>query len=155
MPDEIPPPQGPAPAPPPPASIPAAAPPGSAPPAPLPGTAPAAVATRPGRGLLRRRNIIIAAVVLLLVIGAISEQFAGHNGNFTIVSSSSTDGTFHGGDCVSLTSTKVILAECSGAHDAQIIDVIHGSDSCPVGTEEYSVKDGTGNLCLDKSNSSR
>lgn len=137
-------------------------PPPSAVPPPPPGTVPAPAPGAqlpmppgpPRRGGISTRYIVIGVVVLLLIIGGIASIFARQNSHFTIVPSASTDGTFHAGDCVTLNSTSVHYADCSSAHDAQIIQVIHGSQSCPSGTEEYDVNDNTGNLCLDKSNSS-
>jgi len=96
-------------------------------------------------------------IVALLVVAGIGAAVARSHtsGSHSIVSSSSTDGTFHAGDCVSLSTTRVTQADCGRAHDAQVIQVVHGADSCPAGTGEFSVTDGTGNLCLDKSNNSK
>jgi hypothetical protein len=106
-------------------------------------------------GWLNRPLLLIATVVLLLVIAAVIGAAISHTTSATIVSSSSTDGTFNAGDCVSLSATRVTKADCSSAHDAQIIQVIHGTQSCPAGTVEFEVTDGTGSLCLDKSNNAK
>lgn len=139
---------------PPPPSFPQSGPPSSALPPPPPGTpiAPVAGVTRGGRG--NRRWVIVGAVVaLLIVLGIVGELVSRSNSQFTIVPSSSTDGTFTAGDCVKLNSTTVTKADCLGAHDGQIIQVVHGGQSCPSGTDEFDVTDGTGNLCIDKGNS--
>ncbi len=100
---------------------------------------------------------MLGAIVALVAIAGIGAALgrSHSSSNYPIVSSSSTDGTFHAGDCVSLSTTRVTQADCGRAHDAQIIQVVHGTDSCPVGTGEFSVTDGSGNLCLDKSNNSK
>jgi hypothetical protein len=137
-----------------PASPPPAPPAGVAPP-PIPASyAPAPIGAR--RGWRNRRLVILLAVIALLVIaGVVGAVVASHNSRFTIVSSSSTDGTFSAGDCVSLSATRVTKRDCTGAHDAQIIQVIHGNQTCPSRTEEFDVNDGTGNLCLDRGNHSK
>ena len=107
-------------------------------------------------GFLTRRLVIVLAVIAALVgIAVIGAAVAAHNSRFTIVTSSSTDGTFSAGDCVSLSATRVTKMTCTGAHDAQIIQVIHATQMCPGGTEEFDVNDGTGNLCLDRGNNSK
>jgi hypothetical protein len=109
-----------------------------------------------GRGrLIRTLAVVLIVVSVLLVIAFIAADVAGHNSRFTIVSSSSTDGTFKAGDCVSLSTSRVTQATCTGAHDAQIIRVIHAKETCPGGTEEFDVNDGTGNLCLDRGNNAK
>ena len=132
---------------PPPPVAPLAVPPAPVAPLPVP---PAPPARRSNRTLF----IVIGVVVVLVLIGGIVSLVSRQNSRFTIVPSASTDGTFHAGDCVTLTSTTVHNADCSSAHDAQIIQVIHGSETCPAGTQEFDVTDNTGNLCLDKGNSS-
>jgi hypothetical protein len=104
--------------------------------------------------LTRRLVVVLAVVAALVVLAVIGASVASHNSRYPIVSSSSTDGTFSAGDCVSLSTTRVTKADCATAHDAQIIEVIHGDSSCPAGTEEFDVNDGTGNLCLDRGNHS-
>jgi hypothetical protein len=94
-------------------------------------------------------------VTVVVIIGFIVVAVARPTSRFTVVSSSSTDGTFSGGDCVSLSATRVTKMTCNGAHDAQVIEVIHGNHACPIGTEEFDVTDGTGNLCLDRGNNSK
>ncbi len=119
------------------------------------GTAPPP-AGRPSR-LSRRLLIVLGVIVALVVVAGIGAAVARSHtsGNYPIVSSSSTDGTFKAGDCVSLSTTRVTQADCGRAHDAQIIQVLHGTETCPAGTTEFQVTDGTGNLCLDKSNNSK
>jgi hypothetical protein len=118
------------------------------------GAAPPPV-SRGSRWLNRRLLIVLAVLAALVVIAVIGAAVAGHNSRYTIVSSSSTDGTFSAGDCVSLSATRVTKAQCTSAHDAQIIQVIHAKQTCPSGTEEFDVNDGTGNLCLDRGNNAK
>ena len=85
-----------------------------------------------GRGWLNRRLLIMLAVVAALVVAAvIGAAISAHSSRLTMVSSQSTDGTFNAGDCVSLSATRVTKSDCGGAHDAQIIQVIHGKQTCP------------------------
>lgn len=142
-------------------------PPGPVPPSPLPGyTSPASTLPTPmgapvaplppsRRGRGRRTTwIVVAIVVVIVVIGAVVAALARSNSRFNIDSNSaSSDGTFHGGDCVTLSTTQVHSAACTSTHDGQIIKVIHGSDTCPAGTDIFKVQDGTGDLCIDKGNS--
>ncbi len=110
----------------------------------------------PRRGWLSRRLLVVLAVMVVLAVGAVvGASLASHRSNFPVVTSSSTDGTFNAGDCVSLSATRVSKADCGTAHDAQIIEVIHAGQSCPSGVEEFDVNDGTGNLCLDRGNHSK
>ena len=126
---------------------------------PIPSTAGAYTAAPPpvsrGTGWLIRRLLIVAVVIAVLVVAALIGAAVSHTTHQTVVSSSSTDGTFTAGDCVSVSATRVTKADCSGAHDAQIIQVIHGTQTCPGGTVEFEVTDGTGSLCLDKSNNAK
>jgi hypothetical protein len=109
-----------------------------------------------GGGRLNRRLLIVLAVIVVLVVAAfVGAALRSHSSRYTIVGSSSTDGTFSAGDCVSLSATRVTKADCGSAHDAQIIQVIHAGQTCPGGTEEFDVSDSTGNLCLDRGNSSK
>lgn len=86
-------------------------------------------------------RIIIALVV---VAGAIA-------GFVTTRGGSSTDGTFSTGDCVTLTSSTVHLADCGSQHDGKITAVLHQSyQTCPSGSDEFDVTDNTGNLCIDR-----
>lgn len=118
------------------------------------GAAPPPVSRSRGRRN-RRLLIVLAVLAALVVLAVIGAVVASHNSRFPIVSSSSTDGTFSAGDCVSLSATRVTKAQCTGAHDAQIIRVIHAKETCPGGTEEFDVNDGTGNLCLDRGNNAK
>ncbi len=130
--------------------------PADAPPPPPPGNA--AEPPPPIGGGGRRfstRLIVVVAIIALLVVGGVVKLAGGQNARYTVVTSSSTDGTFNAGDCVSLSSTRVTRSTCSGAHDAQIIRVVHGHETCPGGTTEFDVNDGTGNLCLDEGNHSK
>jgi hypothetical protein len=111
--------------------------------------------SRDRRRLTRILAIVLMVVTVLVVIGFIGIAVFGRYSRYTIVSSSSTDGTFKAGNCVSLSTTRVTQADCGSAHDAQIIQVIHGKQTCPSGTEEFDVNDGTGNLCLDRANNSK
>ena len=127
----------------------------SVPPAPE-AYAPIYLPRRRSRGLLVRTLAIgLVVVTVLVVIGFIVAAVTRHNSRFSIVASSSTDGTFQAGNCVSLSASRVTQADCGGAHDAQIIQVIHAGHGCPLGTEEFDVNDGTGNLCLDRGNNSK
>ncbi len=135
-------------------------------PSPLPGstlpTVPSGFGVAPppvsrGRRWLDRRLLIVLAIVVALVVAAVigAAVSRSHGSRLPIVASQSTDGTFVAGNCVSLSSTRVTQADCSGAHDAQIIQVIHAKQTCPSGTTEFDVNDGTGNLCLDTANNSK
>jgi hypothetical protein len=110
-----------------------------------------------GRRWLNRRLLIVVAVIVVLVVAAVigSAISSSHRSRLPLVGSQSTDGTFHSGDCVSLSATRVTKSDCGGAHDAQVIQVIHGNQTCPGGTQEFDVNDGTGNLCLDSANKSK
>jgi hypothetical protein len=109
-----------------------------------------------GRGWLTRRLVIVLAVVAALVVAAVvGVAISSHSSRLPLVTSSSTDGTFSAGDCVSLSATRVTKTDCGGAHDAQIIQVIHAQQGCPSGTVEFDVNDGSGNLCLDRGNNSK
>ncbi len=124
---------------------------------PPPGHGAAAPPVSRGGGWLTRRLVtvlaIIAALVVVAVIGAAISS--SHGSRLPLVSSQSSDGTFHSGDCVSLSATRVTKSDCGGAHDAQIIEVVHGNQACPAGTQEFDVNDGSGNLCLDPGNNSK
>jgi hypothetical protein len=108
-----------------------------------------------GAGWLTRRLLIVAAVIAALIVAAVIGAAVSHSTHQAIVNSSSTDGTFNAGDCVSVSATRATKADCGGAHDAQIIQVIHGTQTCSGGTVEFEVTDGTGSLCLDKSNNAK
>jgi hypothetical protein len=85
---------------------------------------------------------------VVLVGGLIGFVTTRHGG-------ASTDGTFGAGDCVVLGSTTVRQASCGGTHDGKVVAVLHQSyDSCPSGSDEFDVTDNTGNLCVDRSDSS-
>ncbi len=116
------------------------------------GAAPLPLRRRDSR---RNRLLVVMAVLMaLMVLSGVAVAITSRNAH-TIVSSSSTDGTFKAGDCVSLSATRVTSMPCSGAHDAQIVQVIHSGQRCPTGVEEFDVNDGTGNLCLDRGNNAK
>ncbi len=106
---------------------------------------------------MNRRLLIVLAVVAALVVAAVigAALTSSHSSRLPLVSSQSTDGTFHSGDCVSLSSTRVTKSDCGGAHDAQVIQVLHGQQTCLSGTNEFDVNDGSGNLCLDTGNNAK
>jgi hypothetical protein len=95
--------------------------------------------------------VILAVIVVAAAVAIVASQLSRHNSRFTIIDSASTDNTFHGGDCVILNPSSVDKADCSANHDGQIIVVIHAVGTCPAGTDEYDVRDNTGNLCVDRS----
>ena len=108
-----------------------------------PGTSTAAV-TAPGRPRTTRPVLWIA----ILAVAAV----AAVTGLVTTRGGSSTDGSFAGGDCVTLTSSAVRAADCGGHHDGQVTAVLHQTyQTCPSGSEEFDVTDNTGNLCIDRS----
>jgi hypothetical protein len=118
------------------------------------GAAPPPVGGR--TGWMSRRLVIVLAILAVLVgVAVVAASLASHSSRLPLVSSSSTDGTFSAGDCVSLSSTRVTKTDCGGAHDAQIIEVVHSKQMCPSDTQEFDVNDGTGNLCLDTGNNSK
>ncbi|HZS15779.1 MAG TPA: hypothetical protein VFC09_14385 [Candidatus Dormibacteraeota bacterium] len=100
------------------------------------------------RGILATRSLLTIVIAVIVVAGAIA-------GFVTTRGGSSTDGTFSTGDCVTLTSSQVRLASCSATYDGKVTAVLHQSyQTCPSGSDEFDVTDGTGNLCIDRSQSS-
>lgn len=97
------------------------------------------------RGVRSPRSLIWIGVAAVLVVGGVT-------GFVTTRGGSSTDGTFSTGDCVTLTTSTVHIADCGGQHDGQITAVLHQSyQTCPSGSDEFDVTDNTGNLCVDRS----
>ena len=96
--------------------------------------------------------LVIIAIVILAAIGGSSPS------KIPLVNSSSTDGTFHSGDCITIggdpaTGGQVRKASsCAGTIDGEVIQVVHSSsDQCPSGTQRLVISDGTGDLCVDRS----
>lgn len=108
-------------------------------------------------GRFHRRLLIVgvACAITVALVAALVATVVSHGTHDSIVSSSSTDGTFIAGNCVSLSATRATKVDCGGAHDALIVQVIHSPQACAAGTVEFEVTDGTGSLCLDKSNNAR
>jgi hypothetical protein len=114
--------------------------------------APPALMSRGSRalaGLGRTRSLVGIVVLLVVIVAGVATFLSTRHGG------ASTDGSFATGDCVVLTSSAVRKADCGIAHDGRITAVLHQSyDTCPSGSDEFDVTDNTGNLCVDKAQSS-
>ncbi len=108
-------------------------------------SAPAAPPSRVRSGLRALPGVVWIVIAVIVVVGAVAGVVTTRNGG------SSTDGTFSTGDCVTLTSSAVHLADCGSKHDGKITAVLHQSyQVCPSGSDEFDVTDNTGNLCIDR-----